>query len=215
MSSCQAVYSCDRRHSEMSRREIDILMNDRWALLCVLTVSVWRLLAVTCCYCCCSCSAGIFCLTGQSGAAWQDCYCVAEHWVKGEERFKDLRQFQRRTGRPLLHLISSIFDICNLLKAACVVGNERMLILECKNPSNESKSGLLLLVMLAQQLQSSHEGLWVTCVTAAFQRGFGLSDWPLTVFSFARNLLDKDTFSKSDPCKYKRKALVKCIFISL
>lgn len=34
------VYSCDRRYSEMSRREIDILMNDRCALLCVFTVSV-------------------------------------------------------------------------------------------------------------------------------------------------------------------------------
>lgn len=53
------VYSCDRRHSEMSRQEIDILMNDRWALLCVFIVSAWHLLAVTCCYCCCWCSAVI------------------------------------------------------------------------------------------------------------------------------------------------------------
>lgn len=72
-----------------------------------------------------------------------------------------------RTGRPLLHLISSIFDIYSLLKAACVVGNETMLILERKN---EAKSGPLLLVAL-----SSRVGLWVTCVTAAFQRGVGPS----------------------------------------
>lgn len=91
----------DRRYSEMSRQEIDILMNDRWALLCVFTVSAWRLLAVTCCYCCCWCSAVIFSLTGQSGAAWQDCYCVAERWVKGEERFKDPRLFQRGTGTSI------------------------------------------------------------------------------------------------------------------
>lgn len=36
-----------------------------------------------------------------------------------------------------------------------------------------------------------------------FQRDYGLSDF--SVLSFPRNLLDKDTFSKSDPCKYKTK----------
>lgn len=148
------------------------------ALYCASSLSVWRLLAATCCYCCCLCLAVIFCLTGQTGAAWQDCYCVAEHWVKGEERFKDLRLFQRRTGHPLLHVIY------NLLKAACVVGNETMLILECKNTSNEAKSGPLLLGMLAQQLRPSRVGVWVTCVTAAFQWGFGPSDWPAHFLSF-------------------------------
>lgn len=197
------VYSCDRRYSEMSRREINILMNDRWALLCVFTVSVWRLLAVTCCYCCCSCSAVIFCLTGQSGAAWQDCYCVAEHWVKGEERFEDLRLFQRRTGRPLLHF-SSIFDIYNLLKAACVVGNESMLILECKNTSNEAKS------YWWRWHNSYCHHMWV-CGSPVWQQHFSedldpLTDLRLFCPFYSRNLLDKDTFSKSDPCKYKPKA---------
>lgn len=36
-----------------------------------------------------------------------------------------------------------------------------------------------------------------------FQCDYGLSDF--SVLSFPRNLLDKDTFSKSDPCKYKTK----------
>lgn len=168
---------CDRRYSEMSQREIDILMNDRWALLCVFTVSValigsdlllLLLFVFSCDF-----------LSDRS--EWSRLTGLLL-WVKGEERLKDLRLFQRRTERPLL--LSSIFDIYNLLKAACVVLNESMLILECKNTSNEAQSGPLLLVALAQQLLSSRVGVWVTCVTAAFQQGFGPSDWPTPFLSF-------------------------------
>lgn len=135
------------------------------------------------------------CLTGQSGAAWQDCYCVAEHWVKGEERFKDLRLVQRGTGRPLLIHIWYLQPIKGSL---CGGEWNRAVDLKWSQiwASLTGDVGTTATVITCGFVGHLCDGsvsarIWTLWLTHAF-----------SVLSFPRNLLDKDTFSKSDPCKY-------------
>lgn len=129
------VYRFDSRYSEMSQQEVAILMNERWASLCVFTLSVWPVLTVV--------------LTVQV--------------------------------RLKLH---------------------NMTVTVCKGTALEKKI--------------SEKGRRDTCFSPkiwrfqglGFQREYSLSDF--SVLSFPRNLLDKDTFSKSDPCKYKILSFSRC-----